>query len=218
MLQGSFQEGEIVRFCPDEAYAEYRPAKNPQMFGLANWSTRTMWDKTFAGDLVPKDVEEAHWKFLKWQCVLSALKQPLAKPITVKRGLCGLPDFLVAQFKSKQKGDKIFWASLSSTTRDPKIADDYANQAQPVSRNVLFTIEGVDEGLELKHLSQYPKEQEFLLPLCSMLEVIDVSVGPPVVLRCQYLGTLLSSSFLHDCMVDLIGAWTDLLNSVAVPV
>ena len=38
----------------------------------------------------------------------------------------------------------------------------------------LFVIEGVDEGIYLQPLSQYPREAEFLLAMFTLLEVQDV--------------------------------------------
>jgi len=205
-------EGKESPETRDEVFREYRAARqdaprNLQMFSTSNWGTRTRWDKFMAEAEPSKEAQEASDRFLKWQCLISALKQPRKNKLTTARGLCGLSDVLVDKFRNHQKGDKIFWAALSSTTTDTSIAENYANQAEPIANNVLFFIEEIFDGLELQLLSQYPNEQEFVLPLCTLLEVIEVVQGPPVIVRCRYLGSLLSPEFQQECILDLAVSW-----------
>merc|ERR1719382_1840528 len=149
----------------DAFYKEYRIRcdgnRNPQMFSAANWAARVCFDK--GGDESSQAGKESlagvrTW--VKWLCFLGASAKELAEPVTVTRGLCGLPDSLVDQFRSKRAGDILFWAAPSSTTDDASISESYCNQQLPTERNVLFTISGVRQAFPMFQLSQYPKERE----------------------------------------------------------
>ena len=59
------------------------------------------------------------------------------------------------------------------------------------------------EGLHLQGLSQYPSETEFLLPMFSMLEVVEVSQREPLELRCKYKSCLMPRAFRSRCLADL---------------
>ena len=131
---------------------------------------------------------------MKWECLLCAVRQRFADPITTTRGLCDLPQSLVDSLTDLSRGDTLFWAALSSTTLDPAISRHYAEQPAAAGRgHVLFRIEGVTEGIKLEDLSQYPDEREFLLPLFSELEVVEVQPGTPPLVACKFKGTLITN-------------------------
>merc|ERR550532_3713591 len=63
------------------------------------------------------------------------------------------------------------------------------------------------------HISQYPEEQEILLPPCCALtvnEVVPAVPGEPLILRCSYDGTLLSDRLQLACWCDLQEATCEL--------
>ena len=66
--------------------------------------------------------------------------------MTVTRGLCNLPLDLVAQHRSKEAGDILFWAAPSSTTDKAKTSEERCNQQLPKENHVLFTISGVTQA------------------------------------------------------------------------
>jgi hypothetical protein len=197
----------------DKVYDPYREmikkdqgqlGRNPMMFGAANWAVRTSWDKYVAAG--GRREAGACWdgtqEWVRWVCLLGALRQRQCPPKTVSRGLFlgGAPPHVLAGLLDKQPGDLIFWAALSSTTTDPEIASHYANQEKPVEKNIVFTIENVYEGIHLEPFSQYPKERELLLPPFSLLrvkQVVQPSEGQFARLICDYERTLMTGS-LHD--------------------
>jgi NACalpha-BTF3-like transcription factor len=186
----------------NKVYAPYREARkrehprNMQMFEKACWATRTLWDihaeeqavaerrrKDEDGEAAKKreqkkaEVTEEMQKWIKWVSLLGAMRQELVPPVTTTRGLTQLPDVVMKQLMKKKPGDCILWAAMSSTTLDNSLSEGYANQVRPVSKNVLFTINQISEGLVLPPISLYPKEKEVLLPPLTLLRVR--SVTPP---------------------------------------
>jgi hypothetical protein len=210
--------GEESPEARDRVFKPYREQhvkdeRNPQMFSDGCWSTRASWD-AFAGQRENKDAQEKLQKWVKWVCLLAALRQKLVPPVRVTRGLTQLPDFIMQELMAKQPGDLIFWAAMSSTTLDGSISESYANQMRPVNRNVIFTIDGVDEGTPLYEISQYPKEQEVLLPAFSMLKVkaIEPSLkeDEPARLACDFAGVLMPEVLQFACEQDLRRAMAQL--------
>lgn len=190
----------------DEHYREYRAGlkqkRNPQMFQEANWATRTLWNSSVEG-VEHKEASAGCEKYIKWLSVISALRLKLDEPAVGYRGLCGLPDDMMEEFRKKQPHEMIFWAALSSVTLDEKIAVSYANQHLPLSNNVIFEIREIRDGLEMMNLSIYPKEREFLLPMCSILTVESVIQGAPLRVICTFGSTLLTEKFQREVLKDL---------------
>jgi len=188
------------------------------MFEDANWGTRVAWECD-ASDTVSARSEEAWEKFrfwIKWVCLLGAASHEFSPPRVVSRGLTGLPDSIINDFKSKVPGDKIFWAALSSTTEDATISWSYCSQKEPVESNAIFTISDVYEGLEMHQLSQYPKERELLLPPFSLLEVTEVTwgIGVPVELKCDFKGCQMSEDLQEKVLEDLDKSNAELQEAV----
>jgi hypothetical protein len=184
---------------------KYKNKRNPQMFGDANWGTRMAWEDDANG----RQSVDFPWitfcVWIKWVCLLGAVRAQFEKPRTFTRGLIDLPDQIIKDFKGKKPGDKIFWASLSSTTDDPQISKNFSDQHKPVEKNAIFTIRNVYEGIEVLHVSQYPSERETLLPPFSLLEVVDVASGDgkPVEMTCNYIGCQMTEAFRHEIEKDL---------------
>jgi len=195
----------------DKVYAQYRsdPEKprNPMMFQVANWATRRRWEKFMGSDVKSEDVRQAEdglKKFIKWQCLISAVRQHLDEPITTYRGLCRLPSAMVQDLATMRRGSLLFWPAMTSTALDRSVAQEYANQPAPEGTgNVLFVISGVSEGIALRGVSQYPREGEFLLPLFSLLEVRDVLGTENPELRCKFVGSLMTEDFRQECLLDM---------------
>lgn len=216
-----------------------RGARSPQMFQVANWGVRVSWDNFLRHDLVGtaswglrsqacskgvgntngadaswgtvENVEALHEldNYIKWTCTISCNYQTFDPPKSTYRGLNGLPHFLIEILEKKKAGDFVFWAAMSSTTTDRNIATHYAEQEQPSNKNVIFMISGVSQGLELRNLSRYPKEEEFLLPACSLLEVRKVSrksVSSPLEIDVKFCGTLLETKFQTEVRKDTVAS------------
>jgi hypothetical protein len=152
-------------------------------------------------------VEAELTKWVKWVTLLGGMRQKLPN-MTTARGLCGLPPFIIDGLMEKKPGDNIFWAAMSSTTLDSSISESYANQAEPIDRNILFTIENITEGLVLHSISMYPKEMEILLPPLTMLKVKESTPpqsDPPKPGRivCEYAGCYLTERLQQACERDL---------------
>ncbi|CAK0797650.1 unnamed protein product [Prorocentrum cordatum] len=196
-------------------YNEYRARCNggrcPQMFSASNWAARVCFDR--CGDVssnIDRDALSGLQTWVKWLCFLGASARDLEVPVTVTRGLCGLPEQLVDDFRRKQAGDSIFWAAPSSTTDDARISDSYCNQQEPRERNVLFTVSGVTQAFPMFELSQYPKEREWLLPPFSQLRVDRVVDGAPVRVECTFVGCSLPGSLREGVVRDFKQASQDL--------
>ncbi|CAK0868305.1 unnamed protein product [Prorocentrum cordatum] len=228
----TMQDGDIDRLfgfldCPtlppgmkepalrDAAYNEYRARckgdRCPHMFSVANWAARVCFDK--GGDVsteAGRDALAGLQKWIKWLCFLGASARDLEEPVTVTRGLCGLPEQLVDDLRRKQAGDCIFWAAPSSTTDDVRISDDYCSQQTPRERNVLFTISGVTQAFPMFELSQYPQEREWLLPPFCELWVNRVFDGAPLRVECTFVGCMLPAALRERAVRDLEKASQDL--------
>eukprot|EP00959_Pyramimonas_sp_CCMP1952_P069337 1446877-Pyramimonas_sp.AAC.1 len=72
-------------------------------------------------------------------------------------------------------GDQLVWVEPGSVTLNNDLSIDLARMSDVQERGVLLEIDGVTEGLELADVSQYPDEQEFLLPVGTVLKVNQVS-------------------------------------------
>jgi len=201
----------------DEHYRQYRNSlaepRNPQMFQACNWATRTCWDSFAQGNLHQEALAVLN-RYIKWQSCISALRQRFDPPLTTTRGLCGLPESIVKELSEKKESDLIFWAAMSSTTLNEEIAASYAQQQKPADRNVLFTIEGVRDGIKMYQISVYPAEEEVLLPMCTALRVQRVIPGSPLRLICRYEGTLLPTEF-DKAVLDDLQHCSDSLKSTA---
>ena len=116
---------------------------------------------------------------------------------------------------------------MTSTALDRAAAIAFNESKKAGCGNALFIIEGgasfrafshacfsgltpqtncctaVREGLHLQGISQYPSETEFLLPMFSMLEVVEVSQREPLELRCKYKSCLMPGAFQSKCLADL---------------
>jgi len=211
-----------------DAYALYRLevkasgiARNPQMFTEADLDAQASWDRFVRGQEEDFAMKEQLARFVKWSCLLCALRQRFDAPRTVSRSLTHVPDPTLKELKEKKPGDLVFWASASSTTYDPQISEEYATQQHPANRNVLFTINAVTEGLELQGVSQYPAEQELVLPPFSLLRVTQIAncedgatEAEPVRIECDFVCTLMPRKFQEDCEQDLLRATQELRTAV----
>jgi hypothetical protein len=191
----------------DDFYKEYRSrwasSRNPQMFSAANWAARECFDRCGDASSKPgKDSIKGLGTWIKWLCFLCASAQDLEEPVTVTRGLCGLPDFLINQLSGKSAGDILFWAAPSSTTDDASVSESYCNQQMPKERNVIFTISGVRQSFPMFQLSQYPKEREWLLPPFCKLEVERVVQGAPLQVHCRFVGCALGDGLRKKVLRD----------------
>jgi protein dpy-30 len=216
-----FPVGQESPAARDEVYAPYRDQRqadkrNAMMFQIGNWGFRTSWEAFAKGSRHWEGIE-AMRTWVKWMCLITATRRHYPQPRSVFRGLCGLPPFLVEEFRNLAPGSEIFWPQLSSTTTERSICESYANQAEPLEQNVIFSISGVSEGLELFRLSQYPKEAEFLLPCFSKLKVVTVHDTVPLMMECEYVECLMSDSFRQDVLDELKQFQVEMQNSKAYP-
>ncbi|CAK0805407.1 unnamed protein product [Prorocentrum cordatum] len=202
----------------DEFYRGYRERcgrrRNPQMFAVANRATRVCFDS--CGDVQSKegfDSFEDLRTWVKWLCFLGVSAKTLDPPVTVTRGLCGLPDTIVDKHKSRMVGDILFWAAPSSTTDDASISEAYCNQHAPRKNNVLVTISGVSQAFPMFHLSSYPKEREWLLPPFCKLQVERVFGAEPLQVHCRFVGCVLGGDLREKILRDFQES-SDILSSV----
>ena len=107
------------------------------------------------------------------------------------------------ELRSKRRGDVLFWPSMTSTTVNESLATAAASQGEPVSSSVLFIIHSVSDGLDLRHCSQYPSEEEVLLPACSVLRIRDVVQATVLQILLDFEGTLLDADFRRHVRDDI---------------
>jgi hypothetical protein len=214
-----FPVGQESPAARDKVYADYREQvqttgkRNPMIFRNANWGSFMSWDAYSKGVENPLAMEALR-TWVKWICLITASRLHYP-PRSVFRGLCGLPPQLVEEFRNMEPGKEIFWPALSSTTTERSICESYANQAEPLERNVIFTISGVNEGIELFRLSQYPKEAEFLLPSFSKLRVVNVQKDTvPLIIDCEFAGCIMPDDFRQACLDDLEQSMVEMQNSI----
>ena len=93
----------------------------------------------------------------------------LPKYRVVYRGLkdIRLPEEFVKEDAFRVRGG--LELGLMSTTEDQEVAIDYSESEMPTVFEIM--VGAVDRGAPLKWVSQYPKEEEILLPPRSFLEV-----------------------------------------------
>ncbi|CAK0798029.1 unnamed protein product, partial [Prorocentrum cordatum] len=221
---------------PGDAYEAYRerlghvgaPQRNPILFSEAAWAAGACCGALrpepaggpageAGGEGAPRAEPQAEQRLrslVKWICLLSSLAaRPLGEVRTVSRVLADAPKELLQELVRLKPGSEVFWPSPLSTTQDFDISERYATgTVSPVANNVLFTIGGVRQGLDLGLLSQYPGEEELLLPACSLLRVVAVrsQEGHPLRVDCEYAGTMLSDDLLRAAWDDLREASWDL--------
>mmetsp|Transcript_20219 Transcript_20219/g.65329 ORF Transcript_20219/g.65329 Transcript_20219/m.65329 type:complete len:408 (-) Transcript_20219:396-1619(-) len=96
-----FPEGKEAPEQRDQHYKPYRTSlaakRNTQVFQDANWGTRATWDSFAKGAMNEKALDEMT-KYAKFIACMSCLCQTFETPRTTSRGLCGLPESLVADF------------------------------------------------------------------------------------------------------------------------
>jgi WD40 repeat protein len=215
-------EGEEDPEARDRNYLPYRQkhegeGRNACMFGEACWALRSCWE-AFAGGWENAEAEQKLRKWVKWATLVGSLRQKLSLGKPVTRGLTQLPDAVMEDLMKRKPDDLIFWGTLSSTTLDPSISENYANQKRPVNKNIVITIHDLDEGIPLHQISQYPMEQEVLLPCFSMLRVREVkpSTSPdqPVRMSCEYAGCLIPDSLQGLAEKDNIRSMATLWEAV----
>ncbi|CAE7237080.1 unnamed protein product, partial [Symbiodinium pilosum] len=113
--------------------------------------------------------------------------------------------------------DVIVCPQLLSASTNPSYVDKYLFLgAANMEQHAILTIRNVTECLDLAALSQYPDEQEVLLPLLSVLRVEEVSAEPGQALRisCQFQGSMMSSRLRAACLSDLAMASYELLQGI----
>eukprot|EP01065_Artemidia_motanka_P017606 TRINITY_DN21039_c0_g1_i1.p1 TRINITY_DN21039_c0_g1~~TRINITY_DN21039_c0_g1_i1.p1 ORF type:complete len:809 (+),score=245.97 TRINITY_DN21039_c0_g1_i1:1921-4347(+) len=135
-------------------------------------------------------------KWAKWLCTVAAACSAVQDGLptaAVYRGLGRLPAAVVDAHKATPVGDDIGWAALSSTSHDKAQSISYmagtaANATAGPSADrpgtIFFTIRGPDGGLKglsgrrLRAVSQYPTEDEVLLPPFQLLRVDAMAANP----------------------------------------
>ncbi|CAK0821355.1 unnamed protein product [Prorocentrum cordatum] len=154
--------------------------------------------------------------WVKCVCLLSTLAcEPLPER-TVTKVMVGAPAGLVSHLRGRRPGDTIFWAAPLSTTMDAEVANRYIADSDASVQDVVLKISGVRQGLELFRVSQYPEEQELLLPACSLLEIKKISSrNRQLYVECDYRDTLLSKDLRTAVWGDLRDTTYDLARLVA---
>ena len=95
----------------------------------------------------------------------------------LSRGLTGLPQSVVDAHVGMQPSEEVTWPAPSSCTTDPEVAESYirgsaANSVRgDSSAAVLFSVSGRIPSLCLQQISQYPSEEEVLVPPLTVLRV-----------------------------------------------
>lgn len=134
---------------------------------------------------------------------LGTCRRKFSPPRTLTRCLKDLPHAAVSEILKKKAGDIIVCPPLLGATCNTAVTQSCLTGN--VEEHVVLTISKVTEGLELFHLSQYPMEEEVLLPMLAMMKVVDVrrEPGQPINLLCVYKGTVLSSKIQAAILADL---------------
>ncbi|CAE7686874.1 unnamed protein product, partial [Symbiodinium microadriaticum] len=207
-----------------EAYDSYRsrrgPARNPMLATqVGRVATAVLHSALSAGMRQGADpvVELPLRQWVKSACLLSVCRQTFEEPRVLTRMLMNLSDRGIQELRKKQKDDVIVCPQILSTSANPAYVDKYLfHGAANLEQHVILTIRNVTECLDLAALSQYPEEQEVLLPLLSVLRVEEVSAIPGQALRvsCQFQGSMMSSRLRAACLSDLAMASYDLLQGI----
>eukprot|EP01062_Namystynia_karyoxenos_P007082 TRINITY_DN12496_c0_g1_i2.p1 TRINITY_DN12496_c0_g1~~TRINITY_DN12496_c0_g1_i2.p1 ORF type:complete len:903 (+),score=164.53 TRINITY_DN12496_c0_g1_i2:82-2790(+) len=107
----------------------------------------------------------------------------------VARGLAGLPDAVPAAHRALRPGEQLRWPAPSSCTMRRAVSEQYVRgEAANATRSahqgaVLFIVTGLSCGLPLQDISQYPAEEELLLP--PLLELTVEEVGSSGLMGCD---------------------------------
>lgn len=207
-----------------EAYDTYRsrrgPGRNPMLAAqVGRVATAVLHSALSAGMRQGADpvVELPLRQWVKSACLLSVCRQTFEEPRVLTRMLMNLSDRGIQELRKKQKDDVIVCPQILSTSANPTYVDKYLfHGAANLEQHVILTIRNVTECLDLAALSQYPEEQEVLLPLLSVLRVEEVSAVPGQALRvsCQFQGSMMSSRLRAACLSDLAMASYDLLQGI----
>eukprot|EP00754_Rhynchopus_humris_P009677 Rhum_TRINITY_DN14072_c0_g1::Rhum_TRINITY_DN14072_c0_g1_i4::g.68399::m.68399 len=161
------------------AYAETKGrGRNTAVFSEVNRSLRQV-----ASDDAAEQAKgwETAARWVKTICRLHSLcteSSPYdATSQQLSRGLTGLPQPVVDAHVRMQRSDEVTWPAPSSCTTDPEVAESYirgsaANSVRgDSSAAVLFSVSGRIPSLRLQQISQYPSEEEVLVPPLAVLRV-----------------------------------------------
>eukprot|EP01061_Rhynchopus_euleeides_P016488 TRINITY_DN27787_c0_g1_i1.p1 TRINITY_DN27787_c0_g1~~TRINITY_DN27787_c0_g1_i1.p1 ORF type:complete len:824 (+),score=270.27 TRINITY_DN27787_c0_g1_i1:326-2473(+) len=185
-------------------------------------------------------------KWIKWLFAIAAVTTRVSdtggsSEAVLYRGLGagGLPESTVLSHRCMPQGCCLTWPALSSLSYDCEQSTAYmygrainANNRPNPERpgTILFSIRGVDTGLPLAKLSQYPEEDEVLLGPLMTFEVEEVSedkenpfdAGLLIRLRCAgMLGDAPVAmrqdlrGFLEEVREDVEVAYLSLTNTVS---
>lgn len=208
-----------------EAYDAYRTrtsalgARNPMLFSEVSHVATAVLQSALRGLQQAPDVttERPLQKWVKTACLLSSCRQKFEDSKSLTRILTNVSERGVQELRKKQKEDIIVCPQLLSTSSNPDYVQKYLSLgASSLEKHVILTISNVTECLDLSAVSQYPDEQEVLLPFLSVLRVQDVSfeAGQATRVRCQFQGSMLSPRLRSACLSDLTMASYELVQGL----
>jgi hypothetical protein len=181
--------------------SEHNGKRNLEMFRVMNKAARDSMNER-------KDSSFSSLKpWIKWLCFLgvSTEKKPHMR---LFRGLSGLDERFMEEYKEKKPDDVIYWPALASCSDSEEVPMEYMKQDDKGGR-LLFEISEVSEALSTAEFSQYPGEREFVLPPFSKLVVVggkrDDQLGAYRVI-CKFEGCLMPESFKVAVLQDLARA------------
>jgi len=143
---------------------------------------------------------------VKLMCGVSRLKETFEPPRLVSRWFPDLGRRVLEMLQKCSPGDQLVWVEPGSVTLNNDLSIDLARMSDVQERGVLLEIDGVTEGLELADVSQYPDEQEFLLPVGTVLKVnqVEKTSGGWLHLQCSQEPSLVQKPFEDVCWADLV--------------
>jgi len=209
-----------------EAYEAYRTrtasgfgGRNPMIFGEVSHVATAVLESALRGlQQAPNGaVERPLQKWVKTACLLSSCRQKFEESKSLTRILTNVSDRGIQELQKKQKEDIILCPQLLSTSSNSNYVEKYLSLgASCLEKHVILTISNVTECLDISTVSQYPEEQEVLLPFLSVLRVQDISfgAGQPTRLRCQFQGSMLSPRLRSACLSDLTMASYELVQGL----
>eukprot|EP00930_Biecheleria_cincta_P033364 TRINITY_DN23113_c0_g1_i1.p1 TRINITY_DN23113_c0_g1~~TRINITY_DN23113_c0_g1_i1.p1 ORF type:complete len:2255 (-),score=582.31 TRINITY_DN23113_c0_g1_i1:175-6126(-) len=218
---GRMQAPTSARNTSYEAYRErvnHKGAKrNPMLCYQATQAAGAVLQAALSagrGEMPEDDAVAPLRTWVKLVCLLGACRQHFEEPRTVTRCFLNISDVGMQMMKSRKSGDVMVCPPPLSSTLDQRLAEELMHQRGNPESHCVLTVSNVVEGLELFPMSQYPDEQELLLPVLSVLQVLDVRAAPgePLRLHCRFQGTLMSKNLENACLFDLETASYELLT------
>eukprot|EP00759_Apiculatamorpha_spiralis_P029929 PhF_6_TR31833/c0_g1_i1/m.47089 len=145
--------------------ADVYVARSECIYRVVNTALRNGYDET---NIVNTSTLKKWCKFIVTLMVASSPLPGRIREKPLYRGLNGLKEPLISALDALQVEDKICWPAASSCSQNEVASKEFAKNG-----GHMFTIVEPIEGIPLQNCSQYPEEEEVLIPPFSMFSIVS---------------------------------------------